>query len=200
MTKTKKKKKSIRAHIVFEMFKESFAINVKSLLNILEMQKITKIPEAPPYMKGVINLRGEVLPVVDSHVKFGNPPMKITSETCILVLDIVLKEGEKTKLGLMVDAVEEVREIKQDAKLPPPGIGESYQSKYITGMVQKSDEDFIMILDIDKLLSENEIIELKKTKGKSVAKEKEKELPKKEKNNNIKDKKELSENKDTTKT
>ncbi|MEA3451021.1 MAG: chemotaxis protein CheW [Bacteroidota bacterium] len=164
---TKTKKKVINAHLVFEMFEESFAINVRSLLNILEMQKITVVPEAPSYMVGVINLRGEVLPVIDSHVKFGVKPLEITSETCILVLDIVSKNEEKIKLGLMVDYVREVLPILPESMLPPPGLGESYQSEYITGMYQRENKDFIMILDIDKLLSINEIIELNETREKN---------------------------------
>lgn len=159
-----KKKKEINSFIIFRMLNESFAINVSKVLNILEMQKITKVPEAPPYMLGVINLRGEVLPVIDSHIKFGAEPIEITYQTCILVLDIVSSKEVTTKLGLMVDFVDEVIEIKPDTVLPPPGIGETYQSKYITGMYQKKNKDFIMMLDIDKLLSINEIIELNVSK------------------------------------
>ena len=179
---SKRKKKSIHAHIVFTMFNESFAISVKKLLNILEMQKITVIPEAPPYMKGVINLRGEVLPVIDSHIKFGSNSIEITPETCILVLEIITEKNNMTKLGLMVDHVDEVLEIYPEDTLPPPGIGESYQSKYITGMFQKENKDFIMILDIDKLLSENEIIELKQSKKNGVEDEPESEHNKENKN------------------
>ena len=138
---SKKKKKTIYAHIVFTMFNENFAISVKKLLNILEMQKITKVPEAPPYMKGVINLRGEVLPVIDSHIKFNNDALEITPETCILVLEIITGKDSITKLGLMVDQVDAVIEITPENTLPPPGIGESYQSKYITGMFQKKNKD-----------------------------------------------------------
>ena len=158
-----KKKKEINSFIIFRMLNESFAINVSKVLNILEMQKITTVPEAPSYMIGVINLRGEVLPVIDSHIKFGIDPLVVTYQTCILVLDIVSSNDITTKLGLMVDFVDEVIEIKPETILPPPGIGETYQSKYITGMYQKENKDFIMMLDIDKLLTINEIIKLKES-------------------------------------
>ncbi len=164
MEKNKDKKKEIHSYIIFRMLNESFAINVSKVLNILEMQKITKVPEAPVYMTGVINLRGEVLPVIDSHVKFSSAPLQITPHTCILVLDIISASNLTTKLGLMVDFVDEVIEILPEKILPPPSIGETYQSRYITGMYQKNNRNFIMMLDIDKLLSINEIIKLKESK------------------------------------
>jgi len=170
-----KKKKEINSFIIFRMLNESFAINVSKVLNILEMQKITKVPEAPLYMVGVINLRGEVLPVIDSHIKFGTDPIVVTYQTCILVLDIVSSNDITTKLGLMVDFVDEVIEIKPETILPPPGIGETYQSKYITGMFQKENKDFIMMLDIDKLLTINEIIQLKESEIESESEIEDKE-------------------------
>lgn len=158
---TKKVKKEITSYIIFKMQNEFFAINVSKVLNILEMQKITEVPEAPVYMKGVINLRGEVLPVIDSHIKFGLSPLIITMNTSILVLEVLAKNGLETKLGLMVDFVNEVVNITPDKILPPPSIGDSYRSRYITGMYQKDDSDFVMILDVDELLTINEIIDLK---------------------------------------
>jgi purine-binding chemotaxis protein CheW len=156
-------KKEITSHIIFKMQNEFFAINVSKVISILEMQKITQVPEAPVYMKGVINLRGEVLPVIDSHIKFGLPPMNITMNTSILVLEILTKSGIETKLGLMVDFVNEVTNITQDKILPPPSIGDTYESRFITGMYQKDEITFAMILDVDELLTINEIIELKAT-------------------------------------
>lgn len=155
-------KKEITSYIIFKMENEMFAINVSKVLTILEMQRITEVPEAPVYMKGVINLRGEVLPIIDSHIKFGLPPMQITIQTSILVLEVTAKNGIQTKLGLMVDFVNEVINITPDMCLPPPSIGDSYQSRYITGMYQKADAEFVMMLDVDELLTINEIIELKK--------------------------------------
>ena len=159
------KTKKVNSYITSKFVNEYFAIDVSKVLSILEMQRITEVPESPPYMKGVINLRGEVLPVVDSHVKFGLPPLNITMHTCILVLEIKSEDNDIIKLGLMVDHVEEVLEIGQENIMPPPSIGNSIKSKYITGMFQKSETQFIMMLDIDKLLTIKEIDSIKDTEA-----------------------------------
>ena len=154
----------INSFIIFKMMNEFFAISVKKVLSILEMQKITEVPKAPSYMKGVMNLRGEVIPVIDSYLKFGiETPLKVTRNTCILVLEVQDNQNESIRLGLLVDYVDEVLEIKEDKILPPPNIGRSFESEYITGMYQKDEEQFIMLLDVDKLLALNAIIQLSKT-------------------------------------
>ena len=156
----KQLKKEIRSYLIFKLINEHFAINVSKVLSILEMQSITEVPEAPPYMKGVINLRGDVLPIVDSHIKFNMPNQEITPMTCILVLEVVDKKNQYIKLGLLVDQVDEVLEILKINILPPPNIGEAYKSKYITGLY-KREKQLIMLLDIDKLLTTKEIVSLK---------------------------------------
>ncbi|MBN1253120.1 MAG: chemotaxis protein CheW [Bacteroidales bacterium] len=155
----KNKKTKINSYLVFCLDTELFAIHVDKILSILEMKKITKIPESPEYMKGVINLRGEVLPIIDSHLKFSLPPIDITMKTSIIVLEIETAEN-KIKLGLMVDKVEEVIQIVKKEILPPPNIGTAFESKFINGMYKKDDKTFIMIIDIDKVLSIKEIIDL----------------------------------------
>jgi len=158
------KEKKIESYIIFKMMEESFGINVDKVLSILEMQKITQVPKAPPYMKGIMNLRGEVIPVIDSYIKIGvEKPLTITRSTCILVLEIQNGIDRITKLGLLVDHVEEVAEIITEQLLPPPSLGKSFQSEYITGMFQRTENEFTMILNIDKLLDINEIISLTET-------------------------------------
>ncbi len=156
---TQKTFKKLNSYIIFKLVNEYFAINVGKVISILEMQSITEVPDAPPYMKGVINLRGDVLPIVDSHIKFNMPSIDVTMMTCILVLEITGSKNESIKLGLMVDQVTEVIGISTMDILPPPDIGEAYKSRYINGMYKK-DDMLIMILDIDMLLSTNKIIEL----------------------------------------
>lgn len=149
----------IDSYIIFKMFDEFFAINVIKVLHILEMQKITEVPKAPSYMKGVMNLRGEVIPIIDSHKKLGHDTfLTVTKNTCILVLEIQPSKDEMIKLGLLVDHVDEVIEIKKDTILPPPTIGNSFKSEYITGMYQKTEAQFVMVIDIDKLLNIAEIM------------------------------------------
>jgi purine-binding chemotaxis protein CheW len=149
------------SYLSFKLGDEVFAIIVYKVLNIIEMLPITKVPQAPVYMKGVINLRGSVLPVVDLRVKFGLPAAEQTADTCIIVLNLELN-SEETLIGIMVDGVEEVLEIKNDQIKASPGIGTRYNSNFIQGMYAVK-EAFTMILDIDKVFSVNDIITLKET-------------------------------------
>ena len=128
------------------------------VLNILEMTKITDVPRAPEYMKGVINLRGSVLPVVDTRIKFGMTPTEFTPNTCIVVMDIDL-EGESVHVGALVDSVQAVIEIDDDKILPPPSLGTRYRSEFIVGVANVNDT-FIMLLNMDEVFSTDEIVDL----------------------------------------
>lgn len=150
---------AIQTYLSFKLSEEVFAINVSKVLNILEMKPITKVPKSPEYMKGVINLRGTVLPVIDMRLKFGMPENKVTIDTSIVVLNIE-KEGEEIMLGILVDAVREVLEFRSEEIAPSPTIGTKYNSGFIEGM-WRVDENFIMILNIDKVFSVDEIIDFK---------------------------------------
>ncbi|MFP4092283.1 MAG: chemotaxis protein CheW [Cyclobacteriaceae bacterium] len=157
--------------LTFRLHEEVFAANVSKVLEILELTKITKVPKAPEYMRGVINLRGSVLPVVDTRIKFGLPLKPETVNTCIVVLNIQI-ESEELKVGALVDAVQEVLEFTPESISPPPSIGSKYRSEFILGMGKVSD-DFIMILDVDKVFSLDEILNIK-LKAEDKPKEKEK--------------------------
>ena len=91
-------KANTSSYLSFKLGEEIFASNVGKVLNILELVRITEVPQSPPYIKGVINLRGDVLPVVDTRIKFGLSPIEIATHTCILVIDIHL-DGESIKIG-----------------------------------------------------------------------------------------------------
>jgi len=149
----------IQTYLSFKMSEELFAINVSKVINILEMRHITKVPKTPAYMKGVINLRGTVLPVVNLRIKFGLPDTENTVDTSIIVLNIE-KDGEIVMLGIQVDAVREVLELKDEEIAESPSIGTKYNSGFIQGMY-RLDEHFIMILDIDKIFSIDDIIDVK---------------------------------------
>ena len=157
----KNKKQKLDSYLVLELQAEMFAINVSKVLSILQMQKITTVPQSPDYMMGVINLRGKVIPVIDSHVKFNLEPLIESAKTNILVLEIGKQKKKALKLGLLVDKVNEVIQISEKAILPPPSIGDVFQSEYISGVYQKNEKDFIMILDIEKALSMKEIVTIK---------------------------------------
>lgn len=149
----------LKTCLSFRLGEEVFAIDVSKVINILEMSHITRIPRAPEYMKGVINLRGTVLPVIDLRTKFGLPEKEATVDTSIIVLSIDIT-GESVLIGTLVDAVREVLELKTNEIAPSPTIGAKYNSGFIEGM-WRTDEKFIMILDIDKVFSTDEVIDFR---------------------------------------
>jgi len=153
---------ALTSYLSFELGDETYAANVSKVLNILEMTKITKVPKAPDYMKGVINLRGTVLPLIDTRIKFGLEASEYTANTCILVLDITIGE-ETLQVGGLVDGVSEVLEIEPHEIMPPPNIGSKFHSQFISGMYKTSDDQFIMILDMDKVFSADELLEVHET-------------------------------------
>ena len=150
--------RNVYSYLSFRLGHEVFAVNVGKVIEILEVPRITKVPKAPAYMRGVINLRGTVLPVVSSRLKFGLEAASDTVDTCIVVFNINI-EGEKVVIGALVDAVQEVFEMDESELLPPPGIGGKYKNEFIRGMA-KVDGDFVMVLDVDKIFSNQEIIHL----------------------------------------
>jgi len=162
-------KKMSNSYLSFKLENELFAAHVSKVLNILEMTKITKVPKSPAYMLGVMNLRGTVLPVVDTRMKFGLKISDYTINTCIIVLEIEI-DGETVMVGALVDAVQEVLEVEAENILPPPSIGSKYKSEFIEG-VTKSGDNFIMILDMDKVFTTEELSIVKDSLEKSKKKE-----------------------------
>ncbi len=153
-----------KSYLSFKIGSELFAAHVSKVLNILEMTRITKVPRAPEHMLGVINLRGAVLPVIDTRIKFGMPTTEQTDETCIIVCEVII-DSETVRVGALVDGVEEVVEIEKDEILPPPSIGSQYNTDFIQG-VMNIDEKFIMVLDMDKIFSTEDKISLTQKEGK----------------------------------
>ena len=147
------------SYLSFEVGDELFAADVSNVINILEMVKITKVPLTPPYLLGVINLRGSVLPLADLRIKLGQPADENNINTCILVLSVVI-DNELIQLGGIVDSVYEVMEIEPRDIQPSPSIGNKYRSEFIIGMT-KVNEKFIMILDMDLIFSVDDLAQLK---------------------------------------
>jgi cheW protein len=148
----------ITSYLTFKLGDEEFAAHVSKVLNILEMTKITEVPKSPNYMTGVINLRGSVLPVIDTRIKFGMTPTEYSPSTCIVVMDIDL-EGESVHVGALVDSVQAVIEIEHDQIMPPPSLGNKYRSEFIEGVANINDK-FIMILNMDEVFSSEDLIDL----------------------------------------
>ncbi|PBQ33763.1 chemotaxis protein CheW [Sphingobacteriaceae bacterium] len=149
------KTEATKSFLSFKLAEEHFAIEVMKIMEILEVPKITKVPHAPDFLKGVVNLRGGVLPVIDARIKFGLQPIEMTVDTCILVLSIGLND-ETVTVGAMVDSVSEVFEMEEKYIQPSPSIGSKYRADFIQGMIKEKDQ-FMMLLDIDKVFTSQDL-------------------------------------------
>ena len=148
-----------QTYLTFSLGKENFAINVEHVEKILESQPVTEVPKAPEYMLGVFNLRGEVIPLVDTRIKFGMEKTVITASTCILVITIN-NDGETLKLGAMVDSVNEVVKYYNADVISLPTVGKQNKAEFLHGVL-KLGEKFVLLVNADKIFSVDEIIELR---------------------------------------
>jgi purine-binding chemotaxis protein CheW len=144
-----------RQYMTFKLGDELFAINVAQVREILEVSQITKVPTAPPYMRGVVNVRGQATPVVDLRLKFGLSENPDTVHTRIIAMELEL-DGEATVLGGIADSVHEVIELEPASINPPPRIAMRWRTNFIQGMGKRGDE-FIIILDFNAVFSSEEI-------------------------------------------
>lgn len=145
----------IRQYLTFRLGEEIFGLDVGKVREILDMTTITKVPRTPEFLRGVINLRGNVVPVVDMRLKFGMATVENTVDTCIVVTEVTL-DGETTVLGALVDSVQEVFELEPGQIEPAPRIGTRLRTEFILGM-GKREGKFIMLLDVDKVFSSDEL-------------------------------------------
>ncbi len=142
-------------HLTFKLDDEVFAVDISTVREVLEFTTVTKVPRTPDFMCGVINLRGGVVPVVDLRMKFGMPAAERTVNTCIVIVEVSLDE-DTTIIGSLVDSVQEVFELEPDQIEPAPRIGTRLNTEFIKGM-GKRDGEFIIILDINKVFSSDEL-------------------------------------------
>lgn len=143
-------------YLTFKLAEEVFALDVAKVREILEFTSITKVPQTPEFMRGVINLRGSVVPVIDLRLNFGMTCTEQTVNTCIIVVEVSL-EGEVIVLGVLADSVQEVVEMEPEQIEPAPHIGTKLNTEFIKGM-GKINNDFVMILDIDKVFSSEDLL------------------------------------------
>ncbi len=145
----------ITQYLTFKLDDETFAVDISKVREVLDFTTITKVPQTPDFMRGVINLRGSVVPVVDMKLKFGMSKTDRTVNTCIIIVEVTL-DGEAAILGALADSVQEVIELDPDNIEPAPRIGMRLRTDFIKGM-GKRDGRFIMILDIDSIFSYDEL-------------------------------------------
>lgn len=134
---------------------EEYAIGILRVREILEYDTVTKVPTTPPSIRGVINLRGSVVPVVDLAVKFGLPESVVSKRTCIVVVEVDL-DGERAVMGVLADAVSQVIDLPASEVEPPPPFGTRVRVDCLIGM-GRAGRKFVLLLDIDKLLSLDEL-------------------------------------------
>jgi purine-binding chemotaxis protein CheW len=145
-------------YLTFKLADEIFAFDVAKVREILELTSITKVPQTPDFMRGVINLRGSVVPVIDLRLNFGMQCTEQTVNTCIIVVEVNL-DGETLVLGVLADSVQEVVEMEPEHIQPPPQLGTKLNTEFIKGM-GKVEDAFVMILDIDKVFSSDELSDI----------------------------------------
>ena len=142
-------------YLTFRLGEEVFALDIAQVREVLDYTAITRVPRMPEFMRGVINLRGSVVPVVDLRLKFGMTMTERTVNTCIIIAEVAIG-GERTLLGALADSVQEVIDLEAGQIEPPPRLGTSIHVEFIRGM-GKRDEHFVIILDVDKVFSSDEL-------------------------------------------
>lgn len=144
-----------KQYLTFRLAEEVFALDISKVREVLDYRKVTKVPRTPEFMRGVINLRGNVVPVIDMRLKNGMTATQETVRTCIIIVEVTIG-GDTTVLGALADSVQEVIDLDPAQIEPAPRIGTQLSTDFIKGM-GKAGDDFIIILDIDKVFSSDEI-------------------------------------------
>jgi purine-binding chemotaxis protein CheW len=153
----------VSQYLTFKLEDDAYALGVADVREVLELElnHITKIPRTPDYLRGVINVRGSVVPVVDMRVKFNMEKTETTIDTCIIVIEVTLN-GKTTVLGILTDSVQEVIDLAPEQIEPAPEIGNQFSTEFIAG-IGKKDDRFIIILEIGSILTSEELCDVGKT-------------------------------------
>ena len=141
--------------LTFRLEDEIFALDITKVREVLDYTIVTKVPRTPDFMRGVINLRGSVVPVVDLRLKFGLTRTEQSVSTCVIITEVSI-DGEATVLGALADAVQEVLELEPGQIDPPPRLGTRLDTAFIRGMGKRGDE-FLILLDIDRVFTFSEL-------------------------------------------
>ncbi|HHI02249.1 MAG TPA: chemotaxis protein CheW [candidate division Zixibacteria bacterium] len=145
-------------YLTFRLAAEEYGLEILKVREIIGLMNVTQVPRTPEYIRGVINLRGKVIPVMDLRNKFGMGVTEDTEETCIIVVDVNL-EGESVLMGTVVDAVSEVLDIKEDEIEDAPAFGTNVDTKFILG-IGKIKNEVKILLDIDEVLTAHDLTAL----------------------------------------
>jgi len=140
-------------YLSFQLAGEEFAFGILRVKEILEYDTLTRVPNAPPAVRGVINLRGAVVPVLDLAHLFGLPATAVTKRSCVIIVEVRVDEQELV-MGILADAVNQVIELAPDTIEPAPAFGSRVRVEYLVGMGKLDARKFVLILDIDRLLGD----------------------------------------------
>ncbi len=143
-------------YLTFYLAGEEYGLGILRVKEILEYAPLTTVPQTPPWIRGVINIRGSVVPVVDLAVKFGLPPTPVTKRTCIIIVEVTLG-GQPAVLGVLADAVSQVMDLGPADIAPPPAFGTAVRVDCLQGM-GKVGTKFVLILDVDKVLAAPDVM------------------------------------------
>jgi len=147
--------------LTYKLGDEVYAFDINKVREVLDFTTVTKVPRTPEFMRGVINLRGSVVPVVDLRLKFGMTRTENSVNTCVIIIEVTV-DGDTTIIGALADSVQEVLDLDPDHIEPPPRIGDRLDTEFIRGMGKRG-ERFIMILDIDKIFTADELALVQKS-------------------------------------
>jgi len=153
--------------LTFTLASEMFAVAIEHIKEIIEFGQPTEVPMMPAYIRGVINLRGAVVPVIDLNARFGRGASAVSRRTCIVIVEVE-SEGSAQDIGIMVDAVSAVLDIPASEIEPPPAFGSRIRAQFLFGM-GKVNGQFVMILDLANVLSVEELAQLGEATGESSA-------------------------------
>ena len=142
-------------YLTFTLDEELFALDISKVREVLEFTSVTKVPRTPEFMRGVINLRGNVVPVVDLRLKFGMSKTEKQIDTCVIIAEVEI-DGEITVLGALADSVQEVLELEPGQIDPPPRIGNRLNTTFIKG-IGKREDIFLILLDINRVFTAEEL-------------------------------------------
>jgi purine-binding chemotaxis protein CheW len=154
-------------YLSFKLGEEVFALDISKVREVLDFTTVTKVPRTPDFMRGVINLRGSVVPVVDLRLKFGMSKTEKTVNTCIIITEVTV-DDETAVLGALADSVQEVMDLEPEHIEPAPKIGTRLKTEFIKGM-GKRNERFIILLDIDKVFSAGDLAQAQAVQAEGAA-------------------------------
>jgi purine-binding chemotaxis protein CheW len=149
---------SVNKYLIFKLAEEKYAIPITKVQEVISYVPITSLHEASEFLKGVINLRGRIIPIIDLRLKFGLSAKEYTERTIFIIVDIVT-EKDVYHVGLVVDSVHDVVEIAEDKIEKTPEVGFKFKSKYLQGIIQ-IDDAMIMILNLDTILATEDVVEI----------------------------------------